>query len=87
MYYSSPSYYQIGSGLPAFRGGVMQKVYVLRGIFKGIMRSVAPKLKQDLAYVGKRPLKSVLESLRDVTAGGDLKSSLKRRALLTRKYP
>ena len=51
------------------------------------MKSVAPKLKQGLAYVGKRPLKTVLESLRNVAPGRDLKSSLKRRALLTRKYP
>ena len=80
MCYSSPSYYQTGSGLPAFRGGVMQKGYGLGGIFKGIMRSVVPKLRQGLAYVGKRALKTDLESLRDVAAGGDIKSSLKRRA-------
>ena len=80
MYYSSPSYYQIGSGLPAFRGSAMQKRYGLGGIFKGITRSVAPKLKQDLAYVGKQALKTGLESLEDVAAGGNLKSSLKRRA-------
>ena len=58
----------------------MQKGYGLGGIFKGFMKSVAPKLKQDLAYVGKRALKTGLESLGDVAAGGDLKSSLKRRA-------
>ena len=80
MYYSSPSYYQIGSGLPAFRGSVMQKGYGLGGIFKGIMRIVAPKLKHGLAYVGKRALKTGLESLGDVAAGGNLKPSLKRRA-------
>ena len=45
MYKSSPSYYQTGSGLLVFRGGVMQKGCGLAGIFKGIMRSVAPKLK------------------------------------------
>ena len=58
----------------------MQKGYGLGGIFKGIMRSVVPKLRQGLAYVGKRALKIDLESLRDVAAGGDIKSSLKRRA-------
>ena len=57
----------------------MQKGYGLGGIFKGIMRSVVPKLKQSLAYVGKQALKTGLESLKDVAAGGDLKSSLKRR--------
>ena len=81
MYYSSPSYYyQSGSGLPAFRGGVMQKGYGLGGIFKGIMRSVAPQLKQGLAVVGKRALKTGLETLGDVAAGNNLKTSLKRRA-------
>ena len=58
----------------------MQKGYRLGGIFKGIMRSIDPKLKQGLAYVGKRALKIGLESLGDVAAGRDLKSSLKRRA-------
>ena len=58
----------------------MQNGYGLGDIFKGIMRSVAPKLKQSLAYVGKRALKTGLESLRDVAVGGDLKSSLKKRA-------
>ena len=92
MHYSSPSDYQTRSGLPAFGGSLMQKGYGLRGIFKGIMRSVAPKLKQNLAYVGKRALKTGLESLGDVAAGGNLKSSLKKRArqilmkFLTRKY-
>ena len=57
----------------------MQKGYGLGGIFKRIMRGVAQKLKQGLAYVGKRALKTNLESLGDVTAGGDLKSLLKRR--------
>ena len=80
MYYSSPSYYQTGSGLLAFRGGVMQKGYGLGGTFKGKMRSVAPKLKQGLAYVGKRALKSGLESLGDVAVREDLKLSLKKRA-------
>ena len=58
----------------------MQKGYGLGGIFKGIMRSVAPKLKQGLAYVGKRALKTGLENLGDVAVGGDLNSSLKKRA-------
>ena len=58
----------------------MQKGYGLGGIFKGFMKSVAPKLKQGLVYVGKQALKTGLESLGDVVAGGNLKSSLKRRA-------
>ena len=44
------------------------------------MRSVAPKLKQSLAYVGKRALKIGLKCLEDVATGEDLKSLLKRRA-------
>ena len=58
----------------------MQKGYGLGGIFKCIMRSVATKLKQGFPYVRKRALKTGLESLGDVAAGGNLKSSLKRRA-------
>ena len=80
MYYSSLSYYQTRYGLPAFRRGVMQRGYGLGGIFKDIMISVAPKLKQGLAYVGKQALKTGLQSLGDVTARENLKSSLKRRA-------
>ena len=51
----------------------------IRRYLKRIMRGVAQKLKQGLAYVGKRALKTNLESLGGVAAGGDLKSSLKRR--------
>ena len=80
MYCLSPSYYQTVSELPTFRRGVMQKGYVLGGIFKGIMRNVAPKLKQSLAYVGKRALKTGLKCLEDVATREDLKSLLKRRA-------
>ena len=58
----------------------MQKAYGLGGIFKGIMRKVSPKLKQGLAYTGKRALKTALESLGDVVARENLKSSLNRRA-------
>ena len=58
----------------------MQKGYGLGGIFKGIMISVVLKLRQGLAYVGKQAQKTDLESLRDVAAGGNIKSSLKRRA-------
>ena len=87
MYYSSPSYYQTGSGLPAFQRGVIQEGYGLGGIFKGIMRSVAPKLKQGLAYDGKRALKTSLESLGDVAAGRDLNSSLKKIAPQNTKLP
>ena len=54
----------------------MQKGYG----FKSIMRSVAPKLKQGLSYVGKEALKTGLQSLGDVTAGENLKSSLKQMA-------
>ena len=87
MYYSSPSYFQTRSGLPAFQGRVIQKGYGLGGTFKGIMRSVAPKLKQGLAYDGKKALKTSLESLGDVAAGGDLNSSLKRIAPQNTKIP
>ena len=58
----------------------MQKGYRLGGIFKGIIRSIDPKLKQGLAYAGMRALKTGLESLGDVAAWRDIKSSLNGRA-------
>ena len=44
------------------------------------MRSVAPKLEQGLTYVRKQVLATGLQSLGDVAAGENLKSSLKVRA-------
>ena len=80
VYYSAPYFYQHGNGLPAFRGGVMQKGYGLGGLFKGFMRAVAPKLKQGLVHVGKKALKTGLETLGDVASGAHVKTALKRRA-------
>ena len=55
----------------------MQKGYVLGGIFIGVMRGVAPKLKQGLVNVGNRALKTGFESLVDVAAGGRFKVFIK----------
>lgn len=74
------TYFQYGNGMPAFRGGVMQRGYGLGGMFKGLFRAVAPKLKKGLVNVGKRTLKTGIETLTDIVSGKDLKSSLKNRA-------
>lgn len=80
-------------GTPVFRGGVMQKGYGLGGLFKGFMRTIAPKVKQGFKEIGKTALKTGLETLGDVVNGGNLKSSLKRRAeqnlrdMITSKKP
>ena len=67
-------------GMPVFRGGIMQRGYGLGGIFKGFLRTIAPKVKQGFKEIGKTALKTGLETLGDVVNGGNLKSSLKRRA-------
>lgn len=61
-------------------GGVMQKGYGLGGIFGSLAKAIAPKLNQGLLTVGKRALKTGLETISDIAEGGDFKSSLKRRA-------
>ena len=71
---------QIGYGLPAYRGVVMQRGYGLGGLFRGLMRVVKPHIKAGLKHVGKRALKTGLEVISDVTQGESLKSSAKRRA-------
>ena len=71
---------QLGYGLPAYRGVVMQRGYELGGLFRGLMRAVTPHIKQ-LKQVGKRALQTGLQVMSDVPEGKNLKSSLKERAL------
>ena len=68
---------QLGYGLPAYRGVVMQRGYGLGGL----MRAVTPHIKQGLKQVGKRALQTGLQVMSDVSEGKNLKSSLKERAL------
>ena len=78
-----PNYYyhhQHGSGLPVFRGGVMQKGYGLGGLFKGMLRTVTPHLKRGLAEVGKQVLKNGVRVMEDVAKGENFKSAAKKRA-------
>ena len=72
---------QLGYGLPAYRGVVMQRGYGLGGMFRGLMRAVTPHLKQGLKQVGKRALQTGLQVISDVSEGKNLKNSLKRRAV------
>ena len=74
--------HQQGYGLPAYRGIVMQRGYGLGGFFKGLVRAVAPHVKQGLKKVGKKALKTGLQVISDVSEGQNLKQSLKRRCLL-----
>ena len=71
---------QIGYGLPAYRGVVMQRGYGLGGLFRGLMRVVKPHIKSGLKQVGKKALKAGMEVISDVSQGQSLKQSLKRRA-------
>ena len=72
---------QLGYGLPAYRGVVMQRGYGLGGLSRGLMRAVTPHIKQGLKQVGKRALQTGLQVMSDVSEGKNLKSSLKERAL------
>lgn len=70
-----------GHGLPAYRGVAMQRGYGLGGLFRGLVRAVTPHIKQGLKQVGQKALKTGLEVISDVSQGGNLKQSLKRRAV------
>ena len=72
---------QLGYGLPAYRGVVMQREYGLGGLFRGLMRAVTSHIKQGLKQVGKGALQTGLQVMSDVSEGKNLKSSLKERAL------
>ena len=72
--------HQQGYGLPAYHGIVMQRGYGLGGFFRGLVRAVAPHVKQGLKKVGKKALKTGLQVISDVSEGQNLKQSLKRRA-------
>ena len=66
--------------IPVSRGSIMQKGYGLGGIFKGFLRTIAPKGNQGIKEISKTALKTGLDTLGDVAKGSILKSSLKRRA-------
>jgi len=71
--------YQTGNGLKPFRGPAFQRGYGLGGFFKGLARSFAPVLKQGLAKVGKKALKTGVQVFQDVSQGKSVKESIKRR--------
>ena len=71
--------YQTGNGLKPFRGPAFQRGYGLGGFFKGLARSFAPVLKQGLARVGKKALKTGVQVFQDVSQGKSVKESIKRR--------
>ena len=75
-----PTFVQSGSGLPAFRGGSMQRGYGIGGMFKGLLRAAAPKLKSFGKQIGKTALKTGLQTFGDVISGESLKTAVKRRA-------
>ena len=52
----------------------------VQDIFKGLMRAVTPHLKEGLKKVGKKALKTGMEVITDISNGGNVKGSLKRRA-------
>jgi len=69
---------QYGGALPAFRGGVMQRGYGIGGIFKGLMRIDAPKLKSIGKQLGASVLKTGLQTIGDVARGENLCNAVKR---------
>ena len=79
MYAHHPPYYfnQHGAGLPVFRGSAIQKGYGLGGLFRGLLQTAAPVLKQGLISVGKSAMKAGVETLSDVARGENVKSALK----------
>ena len=66
---------QRGDNLPFYRGRVLQRGYGLRSIFKSVVRSVMPSLKE----IGKSALTTRLEVLQDVAKDENIKSAAKKR--------
>ena len=67
--------------LPAFKGTVRQRDYVIGGIFNGLTRMFAPFVTKVLLNLGKQALQSVVQVLDDVSRGEDLKVAIKRHAV------
>lgn len=85
LYNDSPGVYndyyaaQVGGNLPYFSGAHVQRSHGLGSLFKGLLRSVVlPTLKSQ---VPKRLVRFGTDVLSDVTAGGDIKTALKRRGV------
>ena len=64
-----------GGNVPFYRGPVLQRGYGHGSIFKSVVRSVMPSLKE----IGKSALTTGLEVLQDVAKGENIKTAAKKR--------
>lgn len=85
-YVTNPSVYeryyktQLGNGISGFKG--VQRGNGLGSIFKGLLRAAAPLVRENiLPFLKKKALSTGAKVARDVIAGRNLKTSLKRRLI------
>ena len=70
---------QVGSGLPVFVGGKVQRGHGLGNIFSGLARAAMPLLKSGVKALGKQGMKTGLQIAGDVFRGQQPKRAVRRR--------
>ena len=68
------------ASIPVFRGAAYQRGHGIGSFFASLFRTILPVVKSAGKALGRQAFRTGLDVLGDVTAGGNLKQSLKRRA-------
>ena len=77
---------QYGSGLQLFKAQPLQRGYGFGGLFRGLLKSIAPMAKRGLLSAGKAALNAGARALGDIRDNNtSVKQALKRQAIETFK--
>ena len=77
---------QYGSGLQLFKAQPLQRGYGFGGLFRGLLKSIAPMAKRGLLSAGKAALNAGARALEDIRDNNtSVKQALKRQAIETFK--
>ena len=70
---------QVGTGLPVFRGNIVQRGHGLGSMFKGLLKTVVPLVNSGAKSLGKQALSTGLDITRDVLSGQNFKDAAQQR--------
>ena len=74
-----PNCVQYGGTINVFRGRRFQRGHGIGGVLKGLFRSAMPLIKKGAKSLGNLALETGAQVAKDVMAGENIKSSVKRR--------
>ena len=71
---------QTGSGIPVFKGAVIQRGHGLGSLVKGLFKSAAPLLKKGALALGKEAMNTGFNVVQDALNGESLKTAVRKNA-------